>query len=327
MVTVDGRPVLLSLRALGLGDLLTAVPALRALRRAFPDHCHVVATPAALLPIVSATGAVDEVEAYEGLGDRIRSQALPEVCGQPDVAVNLHGSGPDSHRALLRTGPGRLLAFAHPEVPESADGPPWPPDAHEVWRWCGLLTAFGIAADPTDLDLPVPEAPSGAEGATVIHPGATSGARRWPLDRFVEVARAETATGRQVVVTGTGPERLLVDHLVQRAGLPPEANRCDTDLRQLMAVVGQASRVVCGDTGVAHLATALGTPSVVLFGPTAPSRWGPPVDRPWHRALWSGRTGDPHATEPDPGLLQLTVDDVLAALADLPANPARPGRP
>jgi ADP-heptose:LPS heptosyltransferase len=72
--------------------------------------------------------------------------------------------------------------------------------------------------------------------------------------------------------------------------------------------------VVCGDTGVAHLATAYRVPSVVLFGPTPPQEWGPPPDRPWHTVLWAGGRGDPHAAEPDPGLLAIEVADVLAAL-------------
>ena len=81
----------------------------------------------------------------------------------------------------------------------------------------------------------------------------------------------------------------------------------------LAALVAAAGRVVVGDTGVAHLATAFGTPSVVLFGPTSPAAWGPPPGRR-HRALWAGRVGDPHGEQPDPGLLAIPVDEVLAAL-------------
>jgi ADP-heptose:LPS heptosyltransferase len=88
-------------------------------------------------------------------------------------------------------------------------------------------------------------------------------------------------------------------------------------------MVAAAGRVVCGDTGVAHLATAVGTPSVVLFGPSSPALWGPPAERHWHRALWAGTSGDPHGRLPDPGLLAITVDQVLEALGDLPAAPAR----
>jgi ADP-heptose:LPS heptosyltransferase len=95
-----------------------------------------------------------------------------------------------------------------------------------------------------------------------------------------------------------------------------------TDVVTLARLVAAAGRVVCGDTGVAHLATALRTPSVVLFGPTPPSLWGPPSDRPWHRALWAGGTGPAHGPHADPGLLRISVEDVLGALASLPSAPA-----
>jgi ADP-heptose:LPS heptosyltransferase len=237
--------------------------------------------------------------------------------------VNLHGRGPESHRLLLAARPRRLVAFAHPGVFEG--GPDWRAGEHEVARWCRLLEAAGIAADRDDLDIaPPPAPPAVPPGATIVHPGAASGARRWPAERWAAVARAERAAGRAVAVTGSRAERELAHEVAARAGLPAESVLAGrTDLSQLAATVAAAGRVVCGDTGVAHLATALRTPSVVLFGPTPPAEWGPPPARPWHRALWTGRRGDPHAAAPDPGLLEISVDDVLAALAALPPPPRR----
>ena len=63
--------------------------------------------------------------------------------------------------------------------------------------------------------------------------------------------------------------------------------------------------------------TALGTPSVLLFGPTSPARWGPPPDRSQHITLWAGIEGDPHAEVTSDGLLRIAVTEVLAALAQL----------
>jgi ADP-heptose:LPS heptosyltransferase len=83
----------------------------------------------------------------------------------------------------------------------------------------------------------------------------------------------------------------------------------------LTAAVAAAARLFSGDTGIAHLATALGTSSVVLFGPTPPAEWGPPPERDRHVVLHRGGRGDPHADEPDAGLLAITVEDVLAAAA------------
>jgi ADP-heptose:LPS heptosyltransferase len=322
------RPVLLVLRALGLGDLLTAVPALRALAAAFPEHHRILAAPAPLAPIARLTGALDELAATAELAP------LDPALAGADVAVNLHGRGPRSHRILLAARPARLLAFAHPELRASAAGPAWDEGEHEVRRWCRLLAASGIQADPTDLDLPWPppwaastgpgmEAPAG-DAATLIHPGAASRARCWPAERYAAVARSEAEAGRAVLITGGPGEVGLARTVAGLAGLPGTAVHAGTtDLLQLAGLVASAGRVVCGDTGVAHLATALGTPSVVLFGPTSPALWGPPPDRPWHRALWAGCPGDPHGSSPDLGLLRISVAEVRSSLATLPGRPPR----
>jgi ADP-heptose:LPS heptosyltransferase len=117
-------------------------------------------------------------------------------------------------------------------------------------------------------------------------------------------------------------------NVAREAGLDPGAVLAGrTTLRQLTALVAGATLVVCGDTGIAHLATALGTPSVILFGPTSPLQWGPPEGRR-HRALWKGTTGDPHATEPDAGLLGIGVGEVLEAIdASLHEVVEKAGRP
>ena len=313
------RPLLLVLRPLGLGDLLTAVPALRALADAFPSHHKVLAAPGVLEPLAAMTGAVDEVVPTEPL------VPLDPSLEGADVAVDLHGRGPASHRILLASRPRRLIAFANGAVPQSRGLPPWRQDEHEVARWCRLLDECGIAADPARLELtPAPgPVPEDAPGATVVHPGAAYPARRWPAGHWAAVARAESEVGRAVIVTGGPDEVELARSVAAGAGLGEGAVHAGrTDVAGLARLVAAADRVVCADTGVAHLATALRTPSVVLFGPTSPRHWGPPPDRPWHRALWKGTTGDPHGRKPDPGLLAINVGEVVRALADLPPPPA-----
>jgi hypothetical protein len=293
---------------------------MRALADAFPNHRRLLAAPAALAPLAEVAGPVHATIPVAPLA------SLPPAAHGADIAVNLHGCGPQSHRVLLAARPRRLIAYAHPDVVESDGGPTWPGDrVHEVSRWCSLLGAFGIPADPDRLELNPPRAvtlPTGAAGATVIHPGAASPARRWPPNRWAAVAQAEAAAGRTVFVTaGPGEERLAAA-VLHAAGAANERSAAilpagPTGFLQLAALVAAAGRIVCGDTGVAHLATALGTPSVVLFGPTPPTRWGPP-HRPIHRVLWAGSTGSPHAQRPDPGLLRIEVGAVLDALDDLP---------
>jgi ADP-heptose:LPS heptosyltransferase len=320
-VTVAGAEThppasILVLRALGLGDLLTAVPALRAVAAHFPAHRRVLAAPAGLAPLLELIGG-----GYEAADVRFLSALGPwyERGGRPvfDVAVNLHGSGPDSHRALLATGAHRLLAFHHPAVHETRGAPEWDPGEHEVTRWCRMLWEHGITADPTDLALRRPPAwpwPGTGE-ATLIHPGAKSAARRWPVERWAAIAAHERRRGRTVLISGDANERQLAEEVRMRASLPADSVLAGrTDVRGLASLVASVGLVLCGDTGVAHLATALGTPSVLLFGPTSPLTWGPPPGSRRHRVIWAGRLGDPHASHPDPGLLEIGVRDVAEAI-------------
>lgn len=304
------RPVLLALRALRLGDLLVAVPALRALRRHWPAHVMVLATPGVLEPIVDLIGGVDRIWSVAGL-------RLPEgpTIHRPDIAVNLHGQGPQSNQLLDQLTPRhRLGHHGH-----GWKGPQWVEDQHERNRWCRMLTGHGVPADPDDLYLLPPRQPNPAPEAVVVNPGASHGSRLWPIARFAEVARKLSEYGHQVVLSGTTAERDRAIQVARRAGLPAEAVLAGrTSLGSLAALVAHARLLITADTGVAHLSYAYATPSVVLFGPASPRRWGPPAGGP-HRALSAEgkRHGDPFADLPDPALLGVYPEHVLAAATSL----------
>lgn len=310
------------LRALGLGDLLTGVPALRALRRAYPDHEVVLAAPEVLRPLVELAGAADRLLDTRGLASALDQGLEDWAAAAPDLAVNLHGRGPQSHALLTALHPGRLVAFGCPLA--GHDGPVWDDDEHETRRWCRLLEeSLGVSTDPTDLRLPVPATPAVAPGAVVLHPGAAYPSRRWPADRFAELGRALATAGYDVVVTGGPDEVALAETVAGAAGLPARSVLAGrTDLAELAAQVAAARLVVCGDTGVAHLATAFGTPSVLLFGPMPPSRWGPVGPGP-HTVVWHGSgVGDPWGHEVDPALLRVSVSEVLELTLDACARTA-----
>jgi ADP-heptose:LPS heptosyltransferase len=317
----------LVLRALGLGDFLTGVPALRALRRGLPDHAVVLAAPAALRPLVELADVADELLPVGEL------EPVPWTGPPPDLAIDLHGNGPASKALLQVLDPGCIVAFGGPGAGGTAvSGPEWRVQEHETARWCRLVsTCLGVPADPADLRIEHPRTPPAARGAVVVHAGAASAARRWPEERFAEVAGWATRAGARVVLTGSESERPIVERVRRLAGLPRDSCLAGrTDLAALAAVVADARLVVCGDTGVAHLATAYGTPSVVLFGPTPPAWWGPPASGP-HEAVWYGtEPGNPHGDTVDPALLRITAADVVrraAVSCGLPAGVGGPAAP
>lgn len=316
---VQDRPLLVVLRPLGLGDHLTAVPAVRAIADAFPDHHRVLVTSAPMVPLARHTGSVHDVVPAVALA------SLDTSLEGADIAVDLHGRGPASQLRLLERKPRRLISFACPRVPETCGGAPWRADEHEVARWCRMLDHADVPADPTRLDIETPddETPAMARGATLVHVGAASAARRPPPELLGAVAGALAAAGDSVVVTAGPGETHLAVRVAEGAGLPASRVLSGLDLLSLVAVVARAEAVVVGDTGVAHIATAVSTPSVVLCGPVSPAEWGPPADRPWHRALWAGRRGDPHGEVVDPGLAAIEVPEVLAALGDVRARRPR----
>ena len=318
-MTSPDRPVVLALRALGLGDFVTGLPALGLIKAALPGHEVVLAAPAVFAPLAPLIPAVDRLLPAAEL------EPISPAPARLDVAIDLHGNGPASRRLLSALRPRQLHGFADPAGLLS--GPRWLADEHEVSRWCRLVREV----------LPVPAGdPSGApaagcqavgcmrlppvampEALTVLHPGAAAPARRWPAQRFAALASQLHRRGHQVVITGGPAEAGLARAVAAEAGVPPLLG---LGLIELVSLIARARLVVCGDTGVAHVASNYRTPSVLLFGPVSPASWGPPPGGP-HRVLWHGDgTGDPHGEQVDPALLEITVEEVLDAARQLPED-------
>ncbi|WP_209370665.1 glycosyltransferase family 9 protein [Brevibacterium renqingii] len=313
------RNVVLALRALGIGDLLVAVPALRGLRTAFPDSELVLACPEYLRPLIAAIGCVDEI-----------LPVAPEDIGTPpdqrtdvfDVGcvVNLHGRGPSSHLWLESFDARLRWGHAAP----GWCGPEWAEDVHERRRWTQMLAHFGVEADAEDLRIDPAALPVALPSpAAVVHVGASQVSRLWPIERFVDVGVELLRRGHDVVLTGSGAERPRAQQAAQLIAETRPLCRDGSRLRvaagaqtfaEFCASIAAADVVVSADTGAAHLANAFGRSSVVIFGPARVLNWGPPEGP--HMALTHEelRRGDPFASSPDPALLAVTAREAIDAL-------------
>jgi ADP-heptose:LPS heptosyltransferase len=287
-----------------MGDLLTAVPALRALARHYPADQR----SGAGVYVAAERWLHDLVGLIPGVRGALEVHGLTPVRPpRAPVVVNLHGSGPQSHRALLALKPTRLVAYRHPQV--WPNGPAWCPDENERARWCRLLRWAGMPAEPAHVGIERPAIPAATAGAVVLHLGAGSPERRWPPERFAQIAAA--VRDHPVVLTGYGDTDQRAARAVRRAtGLDPTADLTgQLDVVGLAALVAAARLVVSGDTGVAHLAAAYGVPSVTIFGPASPRRWGPPA-RPRHRVLQARIAQPPAAAVPVAAVMR-HVDQLL----------------
>jgi ADP-heptose:LPS heptosyltransferase len=286
-----------ALRAAGIGDLLTGVPALRALEAGTGLPVK-VATPAWLHDLVPLVPGVTAVVDTRGL--------QPVLDDRPALAVNLHGSGPQSHRALRALRPTRLWGYRCDGFP---DGPEWDPEEPERVRWCRLLAWHGVPCDPEDVCLRVPARDPAVDGAVVLHLGGSHADRRWPVRQWVRLAQALQGEGCAVVLSGGTQDAAAGALVAERAGVPDSAVLTGRlGLLDVAALVARARLVVSGDTGVAHLATAYAAPSVTIFGPESVRRWGPPA-APRHRVL--------RAPGARPVAADVPLDEVLDAVAGL----------
>jgi ADP-heptose:LPS heptosyltransferase len=295
------------LRALQLGDMLCAVPALRALRAAHPD---------AQITLIGLPWARDFVDRYAHYIDDLL--LLPSVPGMPeqpegrgslddffvtararrfDLAIQLHGSGVITNPLLRRCGAARNAGFyaAGHDCPDRARFLLWQDSEHEVLRALRLMRHLGYAPQGEALEFPLSEADHDALHQACdmlplpgtyacIHPGARMLSRRWPHERFAQVADRLAAQGLRIVLTGAADERELVASVQQAMHAPAINLAGKTGLGAVAALVSQAALVVCNDTGMSHISAAVGTRSVVICSGADPERWAP-LDHARHRVL------------------------------------------
>lgn len=294
-------------RALQLGDMLCAVPALRALRAAAP-HARItlIGLPWARDFVCRFHRYVDEHASFPGFPGLPEQPAdiflLPEFIknmqGQCfDLMLQMHGSGLLTNSLVAMFGARRNGGFYSEGnfCPDRRGFVLWNERQHEVHRNLQLLAHFGATNASEHMEFPLdesdyralqtdcPELP--APGTYVcIHPGARLQSRRWNPIRFAEVADCLRSIGLEVVLTGSQDELDLVKTVAHAMHHPP-LNLCGrTHLGALAALVSGARLVVCNDTGMSHIAAAVGTASVVICCGADPLRWAP-LNRRRHRTL------------------------------------------
>lgn len=269
------------LRGGGLGDLVFALPAIAALRAAYPRaevvllgmpaHAALLAGRAVdaveVLPAVPGVRAgAEDPAATETFVERMRARRL-------DLAVQLHGGGRNANPFLLRLGARHTVGTGTPDAPPLERTLHYDYFQHEVLRWLEVAGLAGAA--PVDLE-PRLEATAAERAAArsllgpgpvvVLHPGATDPRRHWPTERFGSVAAALAGDGVRVAVVGDPGEVPVAAAVAAAAGHPSVVSIAGRlDLPGLVGVLAEADVVLANDSGPRHLAQALGTRTAGIF--------------------------------------------------------------
>jgi ADP-heptose:LPS heptosyltransferase len=348
---VEGVHKLAVLRANAIGDYLVSLPAIEALRAAYPAaelvllgagwHASFLAgRPGPVdrcVPVPPTAGVRDdrppsppaEVERFFA---RMRAERF-------DLAVQLQGGGRHSNPFVGRLG-ARVTAGS-----QAADAPPldrtvpYTGDQHEIHRFlevAGLVGATPVTLVPR---LQVTEADRAEAAAAlaeddrplvVLHPGANDPRRRWPVERLAVVGSELARKGSRLAVVGTAADQPLAERLLGTL----EGDAADLagrlGLGGLAGLLGQATLLVGNDSGPRHLAAAVGTATVAVYWGVHLGSYGP-LYRARHRAPTSWRLHCPvcgvdglkqdcRSSHHASFVADVTVDEVLAEALDLLAT-------
>lgn len=300
----DGVSRIALLRGGGLGDLMFALPAVPALKAAYPGSTvTLLGTPVHEALVSAAHTGFDDVMVLpvaEGVRPGQEDPAAMESFfhaareRQFDLAVQLHGGGRFSNPFLLQLRARHTVGSGTPDAAPLERTLPYVYYQHEPLR---SLEVAGLAgAPPVHLEARLdpraefvarlPETlgaalPPDGQPLLVLHPGATDPRRHWPADSFGAVARAAADDGARVLVVGDHSETGLADAVVSAAvgrpaggttgrstlsGEPPVASVAGMlGLGELAALLARADVVLANDSGPRHLAQALGTPTVGIY--------------------------------------------------------------
>lgn len=301
-------------RALHLGDMLCAVPALRALRASLPKaRITLVGLPWARQFARRFHHYIDDFVPFPGHPllpeQETRHEELSafygDLCGRRfTLALQLHGNGAVTNEIVAGFGARAMAGYCDGKAvaTERTVLFPYPEVGAEPDRLLRLVERLGASAAGDHLEFPVaPEDREELEASGIaaglvpgnyicVHPGAKKRGkehdRRWPPQRFAEVAdRLAAEFGVGIALTGSADEADLVSETARHMQARAVHAAAPLSIGAMAALMKNARLLVCNDTGVSHIAAGLRLKSVVIFSRADIARWAP-LDRDKHRCIW-----------------------------------------
>jgi len=304
---------ILIFRALQLGDMLCAVPAIRALRYAYPDaEITLAGLPWAKSLIERFPDYIDHFiwfPGYPGLPEQSLNPKdftafLAEVQNQQyDLVLQMQGNGSVINPMIELFGGRYTAGFCKEEhyYPENGLFIEYPDVGSEIERHLKLMNHLGIPSRGLELEFSLTKAdqrdliklslPIKPKKYVCIHPGSRGSWRQWPTKYFATLADYCIEQGFAAVITGTNDEMDIVADVISQMKHPPVLAAGKTSLGAVGVLIKNAFALISNCTGVSHMASAFKTPSIVLSMDGEPERWAP-LNRMLHRVVDWTKTPD-----------------------------------
>lgn len=293
-------------RALQLGDMLCAIPAIRALRYAYPN------AQITLLGLPWAKAFCERFDAYfDGFIHFPGYPGLPEQTFDPnvfyqfldrmqaerfDLLLQMQGNGSVVNAMMELFGARYVAGFKTDGHYAPGNGLflDYPDHGSEIERHLALMSYLGINSRGTELEFPLTEADItelnqlqlllNKNEYVCVHPGSRGEWRQWPVEHFAALADLCIERGYQAVITGTKDETRIVNAVISKMKHVPVNTAGKTSLGAVGALIKDAALLISNCTGVSHIAAAFKIPSIVISMDGEPQRWGP-IDSYRHRTI------------------------------------------
>jgi heptosyltransferase-2 len=296
--SVEGGPAVLFIRFSSLGDVVLATAAVRSLKTARPGARITFLTKDLYRPLLEGNPAIDRVVGFRDSGGRGGLVSLYRLCrslGPFDAVIDLHGSL-RSRLAAASVRAARRLRYRKSSLERRLWVMGWMRGTlahggrHVVDRYLDTLEAMGVSPgcgrpEVFISDGEMKEASVLLSGAgvrdpgrvAVIAPGARWPNKRWPSGKFARLGEwLVSEKGLELAIAGDREDRPVVDELRKQLAVASADISGRTGLRELGAVLRRARIFIGNDSGPGHLAAAVGTPVVTVFGPTSEAFGFPP---------------------------------------------------
>jgi heptosyltransferase-1 len=320
-----------------LGDIVHTFPAVAGLRESFPNSCIVWLTHPRWVDLVASSGLATEIWPVDSRDNSLVREVLSKIRKRRwAAALDYQGLWKSAFLPFLG-GISNRIGFSSETIREFGVQILYNQRVRCVTTHIAdqngeLTLRAGARAGVTKPTLSVSEADGqkvraelladGVERYVVLSPGGGWRSKCWPAERYGALAR-RICSGldlRSVINYGPGEETLAAD--VKAASGDAKAVVYDGELGALMALLRGSEIIVGGDTGPLHLALALGTRGVAIYGPTDPARNGPYPPQQIVLRKPGAITSHKRISETDPSLLEISVDEVFEAVRQRLGAPA-----